>query len=216
MSIAEPVRSYTRTHPRHVTSVVSVLGYALVIGAFAGLVPVPEIGAATVQLFSDLIAVINTTALILLVAGWRFIKRGEIRKHRAAMLSSFGLIMLFLVLYVWKVGGGFEKAFIGPTLVQYVYWTLLVVHILLSVVSVPVVLHAVVLGLTHPPAELRDTSHPRVGRIAVAAWTVSLFLGIITYVMLNHIYSWEPIRRAAPLLLISTRGVSSIRTTDRQ
>ena len=216
MSFAEPVRSYSRTHPRHVTGVISVLGYALVIGAFAGLVPVPEIGAATVQLFSDLIAVINTAALILLVAGWRFIKRGEVRKHRAAMLTSFGLIMLFLVLYVWKVGGGFEKAFIGPTVVQYVYWTLLVVHILLSVVSVPVVLHAVVLGLTHSLAELGDTSHPRVGRIAVAAWTLSLFLGIVTYVMLNHIYSWEPIRRAAPLLLIPARGIPALRSTDRQ
>ena len=98
-----------------------VLGYALIIRAFAGLVPVPEIGVATVQFLSDLIAVINTAALILLVAGWRVIKRGEVRKHRAAMLTSFDLIMLFLVLYVWKVGGGFEKTFIGPTAVQYVY-----------------------------------------------------------------------------------------------
>ena len=216
MSLAEPVRSYTRTHPRHVTGGISILGYALVIGAFAGLMPVPEIGAETVQLFSDLIAGINTTALLLLVAGWRFIKRGEIQKHRAAMLTSFALIMLFLVLYVWKVGGGFEKAFVGPTLAQYVYWTLLVIHILLSIVSVPVVLHAVVLGLTYSPAELKTTSHPRVGRIAVAAWTLSLFLGIVTYVLLNHVYSWEPIRRAAPFLIISARGIPSIRSTDRQ
>jgi putative membrane protein len=214
MSLAEPVRSYTRTHPRHVTGIISVLGYTLVIGAFAGLVPVPEIGAATVQLFSDLIAVINTMALLLLVAGWRFIERGEIRKHRAAMLTSFALIMLFLVLYVWKVGGGFEKAFVGPTPVQYVYWTLLVIHILLSVVAVPVVLHAVVLGLSYSPTELGATVHPRVGRIAVAAWTLSLFLGIVTYVMLNHVYSWEPIRRAAPLFLVSTRGVPVLRSTD--
>jgi putative membrane protein len=98
MAISENARRYIRAHPRHVTAVVSVIGYAVVIGAFAGMIPVPEIGAATVQLFSDLIAVINTTALLLLVAGWRFIKRGEIRKHRAAMLTAFGLIMLFLVL----------------------------------------------------------------------------------------------------------------------
>ena len=214
MSFPEPVRSYTRTHPRHVTGVISVLGYAIVIGAFAGLLPVPEIGAATVQLFSNLIAVINTMALLLLVVGWRFIKRGEIRKHRAAMLTSFALIMLFLVLYVWKVGGGFEKAFVGPTLVTYVYWAMLVVHILLSVVSVPVVLPAVVLGLTYSPAELKTTSHPRVGRIAVAAWTLSLFLGIITYVMLNHIYMWESIRRAAPLFLLSTHGIRAVPSTD--
>ena len=57
------------------------------------------------------------------------------------------------------MGSGFEKAFVGPTLVTYVYWALLAVHIILSVVSVPAVLHTVVLGLTHSPTELRDTVH---------------------------------------------------------
>jgi putative membrane protein len=69
---------------------------------------------------------------------------------------------------------------------------MLAVHILLSAVSVPVVVHAVVLGLTHSPAELRETVHARVGRIAVSAWGLSLFLGLVTYVMLNHIYGWVP------------------------
>jgi putative membrane protein len=46
---------------------------------------------------------------------------------------------------------------------------------------------------------LRDTAHARVGRIAAAAWTLSLFLGIVTYVLLNHVYGWEP--RHALLLL---------------
>ena len=118
------------------------------------------------------------------------------------MLTAFGLIMLFLVLYVWKVGGGFEKAFVGPTLVMYVYWALLAVHILLSVVSVPVVLHAVVLGLTHSPAELRDTVHPRVGRFAVAAWTLSLFLGVVTYILLNRIYGWERVQLSTAVILV--------------
>lgn len=204
MAIAEDVQSYARTHPRHITAVVSVIGYVVVIAAFAGMVPVPKISATTVQLVSDLIAIVNTAALVLLVAGWRYIKRGKIRKHRAAMLTTFSLIMLFLVLYVWKVSGGFEKAFVGPTAITYVYWTMLVIHVLLSVVSVPVVLHAVVLGLTHSPAELRGTLHPRVGRIAVAAWTLSLFLGIVTYLMLNHIYDWERVRLGAAIVVFAT------------
>jgi len=64
---------------------------------------------------------------------------------------------------------------------------------------VPVVLYAVILGLTHTPSELRDTAHARVGRIAAAAWTLSLVLGIVTYVLLNHVYGWES--RHALLLL---------------
>ena len=205
MAIAETVRKRTRTHPRVVTAVLSVIGYVVVIGSFIGLVPFPQLGRDTVILFGDLIAVINTAALIALLAGWRFIKRGNIQKHKWSMLTSFALILLFLVIYIWKQAGGFTKEFVVSqgqflaefaTLITYTYWGMLVVHILLSVVAVPVVLHAVVLGLTHSPTELGDTIHPRVGKAAVASWSVSLALGIITYLMLNHIYGWEGLRLA--------------------
>jgi putative membrane protein len=56
--------------------------------------------------------------------------------------------------------------------------------------AVPAVLHAVVLGLTHSSAELGDTGHPRVGRVAVAAWGLSLAPGIVTYLLLTHVYGW--------------------------
>jgi putative membrane protein len=132
------------------------------------------------------------------------------------MLTAFSLILLFLVLYLTKVGGGFEKSIViedGQFLAAYsdvvrpAYLGMLAIHVLLSIVAVPVVLHAVVLGLTHSPSELRETIHPKVGRIAVAAWTLSLALGVITYVLLNHVYSWEVSERAA-LLFVFTRPTS--------
>jgi putative membrane protein len=104
-------------------------------------------------------------------------------------------------MYLVKVGGGFEKAILVEGPVYYAYLVMLAIHILLSALAVPVVLHAVVLGLTHSPAELRETSHARVGRIAAAAWSLSLFLGIVTYLMLNHVYSWEARGHGALLLL---------------
>jgi len=203
-------------HPLATTAVVSVVGYALVAAAFLGAIPIPEIGRGTVILLSDLIAVVNTVALVLLVAGYRFIRRGDVRRHRAAMLSAFVLIMVFLVLYVTKVGGGFEKALVveaGQPLSAYadtvhvVYLAMLAVHVLLSVISVPVVLYAVVLGLTRPVSELPRTAHPRVGRVAVAAWTLSLSLGVVTYLLLNHVYSWEPVARSMALLFVAAPGL---------
>lgn len=201
-------------HPLATTAVVSVVGYALVAAAFLGAIPIPDIGRETVILLSDLIAVVNTVALSLLVAGYWFIRRGDVRRHRATMLAAFALIMIFLVMYLIKVGGGFEKALVieaGQPLsgvadmVHVVYLAMLVVHIFLSVVAVPVVLYAVVLGLTVPVTELRDTAHPRVGRIAVAAWTLSLFLGVLTYLLLNHVYSWEPVARSMVLIAVVGR-----------
>ncbi len=114
-------------------------------------------------LLGDAIAVVNSIALLAIVAGVYFIRHNEVQKHRAAMLTAFTLIMVFLALYLLNVGGGFEKEIVAEGFVWTAYIVMLAIHILLSAVSVPVVVHAVVLGLTHSPAELRETIHARVG-----------------------------------------------------
>lgn len=203
MAVADRIHSRAKAKPLVVTTVLSLIGYVLVVGTFARIFPFfPEISNETVVVLSDVIAAVNAAALLTILGGLRYIRRGEVRKHRAAMLTAFALILLFLVMYLLKVGGGFEKAILVEGPVRWAYLVMLAVHILLSAVSVPVVIHAVVLGLTHSPTELRDTSHARVGRIAVAAWSLSLFLGLVTYVMLNHVYMWEP-RGASFLLLLA-------------
>jgi len=194
------VKEAVKERPGVATAVLSVAGYAVVVATFSGALPYPDITLDTVNLLTHAIAGVNTVTFLTILAGWRWIRRGEVRKHRAAMLSAFGLILVFLVLYMFKVGGGGTKEFVGPTLVRnYVYLPMLAVHLLLSILAVPVVIHAAVLGVSHTPGELRDTVHARVGRIAAASWAISLFLGVVTYLMLNHVYGWD--YSAATLLL---------------
>ena len=193
-AMLEALRSRARDRPRATVAVLSVLGYALVIGTFAGVLPVyPDLTNAQVNLFSHAIAGINTTATLLLVLGWKWIREGKVENHRKAMGSAFGLIMVFLVLYLWKIGGGGTKEIVGaPDPVYYAYLLMLAIHIVLSVVAVPVVLYALVLGLTHSPRELREeTPHKRVGRVAAGSWILSLSMGVLTYVLLNWVYSYE-------------------------
>ncbi|MFC6988140.1 DUF420 domain-containing protein [Haloplanus sp. GCM10025708] len=193
-----------KDHPAAVTAVLSVVGYALVIGTFLGVVPgsvFPDLTLAEVNALSDAIAVVNTCATLALVAGWRWIRRGAVRKHAAAMSTAFVLILVFLVLYLTKIGGGGTKEFVGPTLVYYPYLAMLAVHILLSIAAVPVVLYAVVLGVTHTPAELRETAHARVGRVAAGTWVLSLSMGVVAYLLLNHVYDFEFVEAAATIAL---------------
>jgi putative membrane protein len=192
----ETLRGRARDRPLATVAILSILGYALVIGTFTGTIPgtvFPDLTNAQVNLFSHAIAAINTTATVLLALGWKWIREGEVDQHRKAMGSAFGLIMVFLVLYLWKIGGGGTKELVGaPDPVYYAYLLMLAVHIILSVVAVPVVLYALVLGLTHSPRELRqETPHKRVGRIAAGSWILSLSMGVLTYVILNWIYSYE-------------------------
>ena len=184
-----------RNHPRATVLVLTVVGYGLVVGTFLGWVPAvvfPDLTLAQVNLLADAIAAINTVTTLVLVAGWYWIRQGEVRRHAAAMSSAFALILVFLVLYLLKIGGGGTKEFVGPTGVYYAYLAMLAVHVLLSIVAVPVVLYALVLGLTHSPTELREsTPHRTVGRIAAGSWALSLSLGVVTYLLLNHVYGWE-------------------------
>jgi putative membrane protein len=183
-----------KERPGTVTALLTVVGYVLVLGTLAGGLPIyPTISEPTVNLLSDAIAAINTTATVLLVLGWRWIRKGDVRKHRAAMGAAFGLILVFLVLYLLKTGGGGTKEIdlaMGP--VKVAYLAMLAVHVLLSILAVPVVLYALVLGVTHTPTELRtETPHRRVGRIAAGSWILSLVLGVVTYLLLNHVYGYE-------------------------
>ncbi|EMA40022.1 DUF420 domain-containing protein [Halobiforma nitratireducens] len=189
-----------RERPIGATVFLTIVGYALVIGTFVldiGLYP--DLTHAQINLLTHAIAVINGAATVLLAAGWYWIRAGEVEKHRLAMVGAFALILLFLVVYLIRVGGGGEKLFQGPQLVRYAYLLMLAIHIVLSIVAVPVVLYALVLGLTHTPSELRETAHARIGRIAAATWILSLVLGIVTYLMLNHIYDYEFAAMLVPL-----------------
>jgi putative membrane protein len=178
-----------RDHPRALTAVLTLVGYVVVIGTLYGDVGLyPEISRSTVEVLAAAIAVVNSLTIACLVAGWYWIRNGEVRKHRLAMSTAFTLILLFLVLYLLKTGGGGRKEIVAGAPLRSIYLGMLAVHVLLSVLSVPLVLYAITLGTTHTPAELAGTPHARVGRLAVSAWLLSLVLGVIAYLMLAFFY----------------------------
>lgn len=199
-----------------VTVVLSAVGYLLVIGTFAGWLDAlyPSLSATQVDLLSHLIAVINTVALLSLIAGVHFIRNRDIDRHRVAMLLAFSLILAFLVVYLLRVGGGFERVLVASDPVRAVYLVMLAIHIFLSIVAMPLVLYVILLGLTHSPRELVETPKARVGRIAASAWILSLFLGVVTYVMLNHAFDNEP-RNALLLLAVAVPATVRAKVRDR-
>jgi len=195
-----PIKERVKEHVLGTTVLLTIVGYGLVGGTFGGVFPYPELGREGVNLLGHAIAVVNTLATICLVAGWYWIRNDEVRKHRNAMVSAFTLILAFLLMYLPKVGGGGRKEFdleasLGfiPELgvVRPVYFAMLGIHIVLSALAMPVVVYVLLLGLTHSPAELRNTNHAKIGRIAAGTWILSLVLGVLAYVLLNHVYTYN-------------------------
>lgn len=180
-----------RRAPGYSTLLISLVVYSILVYALFSEPPVavPQIIAVIVAAAPHLIAGINATALVCLLLGYRAIRAGRIAAHRRFMLAAALLISAFLVLYVTRVALGGVKAFLGPQIVRtYVYLPTLAVHITLSILSVPLIVHNVLVGLSFSAGEVAATAHPRVGRLAVYLWSSSLALGVVVYVLLNLAY----------------------------
>ncbi len=173
------------------TAAITVAVYGVLGLALSGEPPahLPPGVAAALGVVPLVIAVVNASALLFLFSGWRAIRAGRVGAHRRDMLAAAAFISLFLLLYVTRVALGGTKAFPGPAVVRtYIYLPVLAVHIVLSILSVPLVVHNLLVGLTSPPREIARTRHPRIGRWAVLLWSVSLTLGIVVYLLLNVLY----------------------------
>jgi putative membrane protein len=134
-------------------------------------------------------AAISVAAVTVIAVGWRAIRRGDVRRHRRAMLSGFLFFGAFLGLYLYKVALTGPTPFDGPGWVAaYVYYPILGVHVLLAMVCVPLLFSVLLLALTRPVAEIPLTEHPRIGRITAALWLSSFVLGTIVYAKLYLIY----------------------------
>lgn len=174
--------------PLAATIVITLAVYGILAAALSSRPPdrLPASIASALAFFPTLIALVNASALVCLLAGYRAIRAGRVGAHRKLMLASAALISLFLFLYLTRVTLGGVKAFPGPPAVRlYLYLPALTIHIALSILSVPPVIYNLLIGLTHPVGDIPKTKHPRVGRVAVGLWSVSLALGILVYLLLN-------------------------------
>jgi putative membrane protein len=174
------------------TALLSVVSLALVFGAALRVVPVsslPQADPALLAAVPHVNAVVSTAAIVTILAGVRFIRRDEVAKHRATMLASFGLFVVFLALYLYKVALEGPATFPGPdTVYRFFYLPLLAVHILLAVVCVPLLYYVLLLAATRPVSAIYDTAHRRVGRVAASLWLVSFVLGDVVYLLLYVVY----------------------------
>ena len=174
------------------TALLSVAALALVFGAVGGVIPsrvLPRASDATLAALPHLNAGISAAAIATILLGWRAIARGNVQRHRALMVSSFGLFVAFLVSYLYRLTIVGTVEFPGPDAVySYVYLPFLTIHILLAIVCIPFVFYALLLAATRPYEELYHTRHAQVGLVAAILWLISFTMGIGVYLMLYHAF----------------------------
>jgi len=127
-------------------------------------------------------AALNAVSALLLFAGWRAIRSGHRRLHRALMLSALGSSALFLVGYLTRVALTGTHRFPGGGVMKGVYLGVLGSHTVLAVVALPLVLRTVYLALRE-----RFDHHRRMARWTFPIWAYVSVTGVVVYVMLYHL-----------------------------
>jgi uncharacterized membrane protein YozB (DUF420 family) len=126
-------------------------------------------------------ATLNATSAVLLMSGYAFIRRGYVRRHRAAMISACIVSALFLTSYVIYHANIGSKPFQGQGPIRLVYFTILLTHVLLAVAVPPLALITLSRGL-----RARFDRHVAIARWTFPIWMYVSVTGVIVYLMLYH------------------------------
>lgn len=123
------------------------------------------------------------TAILLVIAVWA-IKNGKRVIHQNLMTTAIVLSLIFLILYVAYHMTSDPTSYGGEGLIKYVYYFILVTHILLSVAIIPLVLK------TYARAYLKKfESHRKLARITFPVWLYVAITGVVVYLMISPYYS---------------------------
>ncbi len=153
-----------------------------------------------VPLLPHINASLNALATLLLVVGYVLIKRRQETAHKLTMLACFAVSTVFLACYLtyhYQLEG-VSKRFPSYPLpaVRYMYYAVLLSHIVLAATVPFLAIATIWLGL----ADKRQ-AHRRLARWTFPIWLYVSITGVIVYLMLYQIY---PPAAGQPTITVST------------
>lgn len=185
---------------RNLNIFITIVSIAIpVVVAILFVLPKPDVEAGfDVKVMPFFHAVLNSATAVLLLASLYFIKNGKKTAHKWANLSAVALSVLFLLSYVTyhfltestKFGDidhngivdAAETAAIGG--IRYLYYFLLLTHILLAIVIVPLVLFTLLRGF-----QSDWPKHRRIARVTWPIWFYVAITGVVVYMMISPYYA---------------------------
>jgi len=117
------------------------------------------------------------------VLGVIAIKNGNQVLHQRLMTTAIALSLLFLVMYVAYHMTADSTKFGGEGAVKYIYFFILITHILLSIAIIPMVLITYVRALSQ-----RFVHHRKLARITFPIWLYVAVTGVVVYLMISPYY----------------------------
>lgn len=128
-------------------------------------------------------AAINGLTALLLISGVLAIKKGNRALHQKLMTSAIACSVVFLLMYVAYHMTAESTSFGGEGIIKYIYFFLLITHIILSVTIIPLVLFTYVRALSG-----QFDRHKKIAKITFPLWLYVAVTGVIVYLMIAPYY----------------------------
>ncbi|WP_235891143.1 DUF420 domain-containing protein [Sphingobacterium lumbrici] len=129
-------------------------------------------------------ASINGLTAVLLVWAISAIKKGNVKLHEGLIKLCMVCSSLFLIMYVAYHMTSDSTSYGGEGFIRYVYFFILITHILLSIIIIPFVLFTFVRGIAGAYER-----HKKLARITYPMWLYVAVTGVIVYMMISPYYS---------------------------
>lgn len=178
---------------------ISIFVFIVVVILNRKIIPVTIETPDFVYFLPKLNAIINGTCSILLLISLYFIKRKNIPMHKRINIFTFLLSSIFLVSYIvfhyfapeTRYGdlnhdgmlSASEVASVGN--LRYVYYVILVTHIILAAGVLPLILMSFYRGL-----QMQVERHRKLVRYSFPIWLYVTVTGVIVYLMVSPYYNF--------------------------
>lgn len=162
--------------------VLSVVVFSAV--ALLGNVKVPVDLPFDVHIFAKINAIINSIVSFLLLAGLVAVRLRRYVLHKGIMLFALSLSALFLISYICHHLFAGDTKFGGEGPIRYVYFFILITHIILAATILPFILFT-----AYRAAIAEWPQHMRLARITWPIWFYVSVTGVVVYLMISPYYS---------------------------
>jgi len=138
---------------------------------------------APLTMLPPIYATINACTAALLIFAVMAIKNKNVVLHENLMTTAIYCSVVFLVLYVAYHMTSDSTKFGGEGVIAYVYYFILITHIVLSVIIIPFVLITYVRAITNDIER-----HRKIAKITFPMWLYVAITGVIVYFMISPYY----------------------------
>lgn len=128
-------------------------------------------------------AIFNGIAFILLICALVMIKQKKIKAHTYFIYGAFGATALFLISYLTYHAMAGSTHFGGEGLLSYLYYFVLITHIILATILLPLALITLGKGLN-----MDVVKHRKIARWTMPIWLYVSLTGVLVYLMISPYY----------------------------